>query len=300
MTTRRRTNTLPPLTWLRAFEAAGRSSSFRAAADELHVTPSTISHHVRDLEARLAVPLFDRSGGGVRLTAEGEAYLARVSAGFEALAEAADALVAGHAAHTLRIGAFPFLASEVLIPNLEELRARLPGVTLSVVSDTSVAALTRADPADRLDAIVRYGDGRFPGYRARKLTDVALVPIASPGLLTTLDSGSAAMAAAPRITVAGPYDGWAVWSEGSGITLPDADLLVFDSYLAAMRATEQGLGIGLGILPFIRSWLDERRVVPVLEQPVPAGQSSYLVTAHHAGDRREVMVLEEWLLARFA
>ncbi|MEQ8484620.1 MAG: LysR substrate-binding domain-containing protein [Pseudomonadales bacterium] len=294
-------NRLPPLSWLRAFEAAGRLESFRAAADLLHVTPSSISHQVASLESHLGQPLFQRTGRGVRLTREGRAYLARISAGFDELAAAADVLRPATIRSRLTVGAFPFLASEVLVPNLASLRARLPGVTLTVISDTDLAKLTHADPEQRADAIIRYGNGRFPGCRASKLTDVMLVPVAAPALVRAGAALVEALARHPRIVVAGPYDGWTAWASGSGATLPPApETLRFDSYLSAMRATEQGLGVGLGIRPFIDGWLTQRRLCALDTAGVPAGQASYLVTARHSERRDDLDTLRDWLLMRFA
>jgi len=295
------TNRLPPLVWLKAFEAAGRLQSFRAAADELHVTPSAVSHHVRSLERRLGRPLFERAGNSVRLTREGQLYAARISEGFAHLSSAAEVFDVP-AARRLTIGAFPFLVSEILVPNLGALRARLPGVALAVVSETHLGLLTHADPAQRIDAIVRYGDGRFPACTARKLTDVELVPVASPELLGTADGRDARrlLAHGPRVTIDGPFDGWSVWANATGIAIsPRSDALAFDSYLSAMRAVEQGLGVGLGIRPFIDPWLAQGRVAMLLDEAVTADQASYLVTAQYAGARPELDVLADWLLARF-
>lgn len=293
-------NRLPPLSWLRAFEAAGRLESFRGAADLLHVTPSSISHQVASLERHLGQPLFQRTGRGVRLTREGRAYLTRIAAGFAELAAAAEVLRPVAAPSRLTVGAFPFLASEVLVPNLASLRARLPGVTLTVISDTDLAMLTHADPEQRADAIVRYGNGRFPGCRASKLTDVTLVPVAAPALVPAGTASLDALASHPRIVVAGPYDGWSVWGTGSGAPLPPApETLRFDSYLSAMRATEQGLGIGLGIRPFIDGWLRQHRLRALDTTSVPAGQASYLVTARHSERRDDLDTLQDWLLRQF-
>lgn len=291
---------LPPLTWLKAFEAAGRLNSFKAAAEELHVTPSAISHHVRSVEARLGRPLFQRTGNSVRLTREGEAYLSRVSAGFDQLAGAADVLRAP-AARRLTIGAFPFLVGEVLMPALAELRERLPATAISVVSETALGLLTHADPARRVDAIIRYGDGRFPGCRARKLTDVTLVPVVSPAIRPEHpDAAAELVMEGPRIAVAGPFQGWSAWADATGTRLSAAaDVLTFDSFVAAMRATEQGLGVGLGIRPFIDGWLEAHRVDVLLDRPAAVDRSSYLVTGLHAGARPELDVLADWLLGRF-
>ena len=293
---------LPPLVWLKAFEAAGRLQSFRAAADELHVTASAISHHVRSLERHLARPLFQRTGNSVCLTREGEAYLSRLSAGFVQLASAAEVLEGASGARRLTIGAFPFLVSEVLMPGLAELRSRLPGVALSVVSGTQLELLSHMDPKLRVDAIIRYGNGRFPACQARKLTDVALVPVAAPALaVADEDAAHRLIAGGPRITVAGPFDGWSAWAEATGAALsPEAEVLTFDSYLTAMRAAEQGLGVALGIRPFVDPWLESRRIRVLVDRPAAAGEASYLVTAHHAHPRPELDTLADWLLGRFA
>ena len=291
---------LPPLSWLRAFEAAGRHESFRAAAAELHLTPSAISHHGRALESRLGQPLFERAPNRVLLTAEGRAYLARVSAGFAELAAAAEVLVPREASRRLVVGAFPFLASEVLLPGLPALQARLPGVAISVVSETGLERLTDADPARRVDAIVRYGTGRFPGCLCRRLTAVDLVPVAAPGYARGRDP-RALVSRGPRIAVSGPFGGWQVWSEGAGVPLDagGAEVLTVDNYQTAMRAAEQGVGVGLGIRPFVDAWLRQGRLAVLLNHPVPAGQSSYLVTPQHSEGRPELAVLASWLEGLF-
>src|SRR5262249_11248620 len=108
----------PPLTWLRAFESAARLGSLKDAAAELSVSPSTISHHVRDLEARLGVPLFAKQGRGLTLTEEGERYFSTLRPAFELLRTST--AQESEAPRRLRIGCFPFLANEVIVPRLDE------------------------------------------------------------------------------------------------------------------------------------------------------------------------------------
>ena len=62
----------PSLPALRAFDAAARQGSFRAAAEKLSVTPTAISHHIRGLEDQLGAKLFDRIGRDVSLTEDGK------------------------------------------------------------------------------------------------------------------------------------------------------------------------------------------------------------------------------------
>ena len=79
---------IPPIANLLAFEAVARRRSFALAAAELHLTASAISHQVARLEAYLAVRLFERSAHGVRLSAAGEQYLARVNGALSAITAA--------------------------------------------------------------------------------------------------------------------------------------------------------------------------------------------------------------------
>jgi LysR family glycine cleavage system transcriptional activator len=69
---------LPPLHAVRAFEAAARHLSFNLAAEELHVTPSAVSHQIRALEDYLGTRLFDRLTRRVILTRDGQAFLPAV------------------------------------------------------------------------------------------------------------------------------------------------------------------------------------------------------------------------------
>ncbi|WP_447735112.1 LysR family transcriptional regulator [Rhodanobacter soli] len=79
---------LPPLTSLRAFEAAARRSSFKAAAEELFVTPTAISHQIRQLEAHLGLRVLERTPRAVRLTAEGSVLYEATASGFAEIARA--------------------------------------------------------------------------------------------------------------------------------------------------------------------------------------------------------------------
>ena len=290
---------LPPLTWLRAFEAAGRFQSFRAAAEELHLSPSAISHHIRSLEEYLAKPLFQRTGNRVILTLEGSAYLAEVSAGFTRLKNAAHVIDNFDPQKQLTIGAFPFLVNESLLPNLNQLREMLGGREISVVSDTRLEQLTAADPNKRVDAIIRYGNGKFPGCTAVKLTDITLVPVASPELIERVGADRL-LAEGTRIIVDGPFKGWDTWARGAKVNFAEnTSKLSFDSFVTALQAAEHGLGITLGIRPFVDEWLNQGRLATVTDQHINAGQGSYLVMARHDNLRTDLALLTTWLTNLF-
>jgi LysR family glycine cleavage system transcriptional activator len=286
--------TTPPLTWLRAFEAAARLGSLKGAAEELSVTPSTISHHVRDLEVRLGVPLFTKQGRGVALTAEGEQYFRTLRQAFELLRGSAPE--SEDKPRRLRIGCFPFLANEVIVPRLDELQRVLADTAITLRNDTHLDALLDPQPTNRLDVLVRYGTGDFPGYLSLELARLELVPITAFSA-PTIERAEDVLAS-PLIRVLGPFDGWKVWADGQGLAGRPAQVaLETDSYHAAALAVERGTGICLGILPFMRPWLSARRVRMIGSFTTRINQRAYLVYGLHNEHNRDIPRLHEWLKA---
>jgi len=283
---------LPPLKWLRAFEAAGRLGSFKDAAASLNVTPSTVSHQVRDLESFLGVPLFERSARQIRLTEEGRQYIAPLTTAFELIASAGDALVSRH--DRLRIGAFPFLLHEVLTPNVAGLKAALDIERLSLHAETSRESLITADPKERLDVVIRYSrDGDEPGFLADRLFDIELVPIQSADQLPvqSLD----ALLAAPVVRVVSPFDAWRLWREAFGVAQREQDVVLeTDSYHSAVLAVSRGEGICLGIMPFLKPWLHDGRVRALDQYRISIEDGSYLVYAPHNRDHPAIPKLKRW------
>jgi LysR family glycine cleavage system transcriptional activator len=286
--------TTPPLTWLRAFEAAARLGSLKSAAEELSVTPSTISHHVRDLEARLGAPLFTKHGRGVTLTAEGEQYFLTLRQAFELLR--GSVLEAADRPRRLRIGCFPFLANEVIVPRLDELKRVLSGTAITLRNETHLDALLDPQPSNRLDVLIRYGTGDFPGYLSLELARVELVPITAPGAYRIERAED--VLSLPIIHVVGPFDGWKAWADGQGLAgRPSQVALETDSYHAAALAVERGAGICLGILPFMRPWFAARRVQMIGSLTTRIDERAYLVYALHNEHNRDIPRLHEWLKA---
>lgn len=288
-----------PLTWLQAFEAAGRTGSFKAAAEELNVSPSNISHQIRDLEAYLGTLLFSRTGRSVVLTKEGQQYLPALADGFQRIREAS--LRSEPARNTLQIGAFPFLANEVITPNLVALKQVLGDVDVRLFTSTDLSSLTEIDPAHRLDVVIRYGDDsqRFAGYSAERLAAVGLVPIVARDAVHV---GSVAdLFTQPFIRVLGPFQGWELWLDQYA---PEAELPPFsletDSFHAAMLAVERGEGACLGVLPYIKPWIRANRVRALDEFMMSVdGQAAFAVVAPFQQHNPTIRKFLDWLTAQF-
>lgn len=169
---------LPPLNALRAFEAAGRHQSFSRAAEELGVSHSSISRHVRGLEDRLGVQLFRDLPRGLALSPEGAAYLAQVTPALDAIGDATEGL-AEVPQGTVTVNAETLFAAKWLVPRLGTFRAAYPGIDIRLEASRRLADVTRYE-ADFAIRFVRPG-GRYPN--SELLSDAPLRPYASPELV---------------------------------------------------------------------------------------------------------------------
>lgn len=167
---------LPPLNTLRIFEAAGRLLSFKAASEELHVTPSAVSHAIQSLEDWLGVTLFARGSKGLALTQAGRSYLGYVSEAIALLARGTQGLPGFAPRNELSISCAPTFAARWLIPNLKSFQEAYPAVSVSI--DTAHRRV--AFPGDDVDVAIRRGEGPWPGLFAVPLAQETLFPVVSP------------------------------------------------------------------------------------------------------------------------
>jgi DNA-binding MarR family transcriptional regulator len=127
-----RVGTMPPLDWLRTFEAAARLSNFTAAAGELGLTQAAVSQHVRSLEDRLKRPLFIRLARGVELTPEGAAYLPHLQSAFAMIGNTTRELFEPKAIQSVTIRSPISFAVLMIAPILPEMARSLPSIQLRI------------------------------------------------------------------------------------------------------------------------------------------------------------------------
>src|SRR5260221_10034307 len=171
---------LPSLTALRAFEAAGRHLSLTAAAAELHVTTSAISHQIRLLEQDLGQGLFVRTGGGLALTPVGADLLGGLSDGFARIVQAVAALHRRRPGAAITVSMLSTFAMRWLIPRLSGFAERHPAIDVRIAPSVRPADLERDD----IDCAIRFGDGAWPGLSVDRLFAERLTPVCSPRLPT--------------------------------------------------------------------------------------------------------------------
>ena len=154
---------LPPLSALRAFEAAARHMSFSKAATELHVTPAAISHQIHALEEDLGIRLFHRMNRSIELTASARILLPGLSEAFAGIQSSVRRLRAHNDTGTLTVTASPSIAAKWLVLRLHRFQEQHAEVDVRISATDEVVDLTRGD----FDIAIRYGRGKYPGARSR-------------------------------------------------------------------------------------------------------------------------------------
>lgn len=285
---------LPPLHTLEAFEAAARSLSFKRAATDLHLTPSAISHQIKALEQFLGLDLFRRGNRTLELTDGGKAYLAVVRDTLARLRDGSGRVVQRYGRASLKISMGSFIASEIVVPALPSFQQAHPDIDLRIETELRPVDLLHED----VDIALRFGSGQWPHLTAERLMTVAAVPVCTPALARLLRKKTPAdLGDTPLIHSSPLPDGWQDWARSAGVTLgkPVRDIWL-DSYLAILRAAEQGVGLAIGLVPMVNPWIRQNKLAmpwPKLRSELPQGY--YLLYRAGDGDRREVLLFRDWL-----
>ena len=223
---------LPPLAWFRAFESAARRLSFTAAAEEIGMTQSAVSQHVKSLETSLGVALFIRRPRGLSLTDDGRKLLPQVSFALETLTVAARNFDTVPSKNVLTVAASVSIAQWLISPRLNEFTNKNPEINIRFLSTIW--------PDDfhtvRADVEIPFGSQKQFGRNATRLEPSGLVALKSPKFSGNIESST-------LIESVGTSDGWKLWAESVGGN-PMPKIFV-DSYGAAMNLAINGNGIAL-------------------------------------------------------
>lgn len=282
---------LPPLNSLRLFEAAGRHLSFKAAAQELNLTPGAISHGVLTLEAWLGVDLFLRGNRSLALTAAGAAYLPQVRASLEMIAGASNAVPGRKPTGRLAISVSPTFGVRWLLPRLVQFSDRYPDIEVSVDTNHRLVEF----PRDGIDVAIRMGRGDWPGLDATCLLRETLVPVCVPRLAAEIRSAGD-LAGKVLLHVVDAREDWLAWSTLAGVALPSpARGPRFDTIQMALDAAAAGLGVAMGRLPLAEAELAAGQLVAVLGPPRLCATGYWLVTESRSRTRPEVVAFRDWI-----
>jgi LysR family glycine cleavage system transcriptional activator len=288
---------LPSLNGLRAFEAAARHLSFTAAASELNVTQTAISHQIRRLEAELGIRLFVRQNRSLTLTPEAREYLPGIRAAFNDLRLATDRLLRKDSDRVLTVSTLASFAAKWLLPRLSSFQQAHPEIDVRITSSTSLVDFRRDD----VDAAIRYGRGHWVGLRADWLTADELFPVCSPALLKgdkPLQSPKDLAHHTLLHTSGGYDDDWRLWLTAAG---QPSDIskqrgLSFDLILMTVQAAIDGLGVALGRTTYVEGDIAKGRLVVPFKMALPADAGFYLVSPQARAESPKLSAFRQWLL----
>lgn len=288
---------LPPLAWLRAFEASARHGSFTAASGELNLTQAAVSHQVRSLEKFLGVALFERLARNLRLTEMGAAYLPPLRKSFDELSAATVGLFGGGGRKVLTVRAPVSFSSLWLAPRIAGFCDAFPHIEVRIIS----AVWTDADVADRADADIRFGAGQWPGFRAEMIDRspaIVVCPRAWAEDLEGLGGANARLewlAGRRLIHLAGADDPWHTLFGRGGLPIPPQGLSV-DTSVAALELATSGYGAALILSCFTERYVGEGHLIAVEDFQVAPEHGHFVVVPDGPHrEKPEAILFRRWL-----
>ena len=284
---------IPPIQCLQAFEAVARLRSVTQAGDELAVTPSAVSHRIRQLESQLGLKLFAR--GDFSLTAEGSAYLTQVRAGLAALQQVPGRAPLAPPPVRIRLATTPTFSRQILMPRLALFRHAFAEVEL--VLQVSIPLLDVK--GEEADLEIRYGTGPYPGIEHVRLLADEVCPVCSPDYLHEagpFDGFADAVAVSRARLIRSPLEQWSTWFRAHGIALPEPrEGAQFNDVGLMLDAASAGFGVTLMRLKLGQAWLDDGRLVRLSTRSVPSPHHHFLCWKPGTLERWECAAFVDWL-----
>lgn len=282
----------PPLRAVRTFEAFARHGGVNAAARELDVSPSAISHQLRLLEDFLGQPLTARQGRNLILTDEGREYYRAIRSAFAVLRSATEHVREQSATRQVTISLIPMFGINLFIPRLGEFLHENPALDVNLTY-----ANHRSYPSDAADISIRFGTGHWPGYHSEPLISGDVTAWCSPALLARVGGIATPQALIDLPLLHDEERGtWGQWLHSAGVRHPGAlQGLLFEDGQLAMTAAVNGLGCALLREPLIAPLRDRGELVKLFDHALNDGRAYYLCRRADGELSREGLNLYSWL-----
>lgn len=307
---------LPPLVSLRAFEAAARHMSFTLAADELCVTQSAISRHIKNLETHYGLKLFNRLTRAIELTPQGARLFDVVTRSLDQIETVARELTGARNSRSLLVSILPTLASTWLMPRLVNFTQAHQAIEIRLITSIDPVSFDR----DKVDVAIRVG--KPPGKRARKgapridlvMTDEwkgvateplfpdSLVPVCKPGLVKgRLPASPAALARLPLIHTDSRAHAWPDWFAALDVPYAaGAQALHFGHFFMSVRAAIEGRGIALVPDVLVAEEIASGRLAVPVRERITSGGDYCLLYRKERADDYAIAAFRNWLHAEVA
>ena len=285
-----------PLRNLRVFCVVARKLSFKQASVELNLTPSAISHQIRDLEDWFQTPLFERKPREVALTAAGSALYQEILPHFSAIEDISLRYRADTEQPCLTVELPEFFSSEMFMPKVAEFSQANPNIDLQI----QTIALDENSP-NSADLRVVLADADTKQANLDKLFDMRLVAACSRENYEAWAAlGDAVLDSETMITHSLVPDSWQRWTALAGKAPPKPrQMITLDSQISIARAAQKGVGAALIPVPVCNGWLESGTLKQLFPQELESGQAYFLSYSEHCKHPLEREALRQWIVKTF-
>ena len=277
---------LPPLNWLRAFEASARNLSFTGAARDLNMTQSAVSQQIKSLEAFMGRPLFHRHARALELTQTGKSYLPVVRDAFRTLAHGTRALTRSES-NVLRVQCNLTFAIQWLAPKIDAFRRAHPDIMLSITTEL----WEPQDMAEGADVEIRYSLRPSDQVYAELLARDHYYPVCAPGYAVTLDT----LKDRPLYDCSNMMGTWAVWAEEQGLNWPNPPVTYATTYSFALAVAQAGGGMALAHDLIAAQMLKRGALVAPFKHRAEMQEAYYLIQSPQAQTMPAAQAFTNWL-----
>ena len=275
---------------LRSFEAAARHMSFKAAAEELFVTPTAISHQIKTLEGQLGCRLFERKTRQVQLTLPGHDLYTALRRSFDEIDEVTRRIQAQGSRDVVTLGLGPIIGTRWLAPRLGHFWEQHEGIDLRLHH----SAFPMQQSIEHFDLAIAWGDGHWPGMQVHEFIQIRLTPVLAPSL--EQPDQPADLLGYPLLHER-ERRGWRQWFAASGIDSPTDNVgTVIDDANLILQTTLDGQGVALGILPFVEEDLASGRLRRPFGLAIDPERAYYLIYRKASLKNPAVKIVRDWLM----
>lgn len=283
--------TLPPLGWLRTFEAAARHLSFTGAARDLNMTQSAVSQQIKSLEGYLGQPLFLRRPRALELTEAGITYLPVVREAFRTLVRGTQA-VTGAQQNAVQVQSNITFAVNWLAPRLPDFRAQHPEVQLNIFTEL----WEPQEMADGAAVEIRYSLRPSDTVRTELLRTEYYYPVCAPEFEVTLGT----LQTQPLFDCSNLLSNWQGWVEDQGLNWENPAITYSTTYLVSLSVAMVGGGLCLAHDTIARSLIEQGRLVAPFPHRSPMPEAYYLLLSPRAEESPGAVAFVDWVRREMA
>jgi LysR family glycine cleavage system transcriptional activator len=285
-----------PLNNLNTFTTAAEHLSFQLAAETLYVTPSAVSHQIRNLERLLGYALFERQDKRVKLTDKGEKLYSELRVPFRQIHDASRKALQQTDSNLLTLNVAPIFATGWLLPRLGDFYERYPDIRLSMIASSNIVNFKN----EPIDATVRLGLGKFEGVESIKLYNRYHLAVCQPDLLTKhggLFSPEELLKESLIGITTMPQD-WPTWFKTADIDdYPERHQIIqVESSAQVVEAVQSKTTVGLIDPVFFPQDLDSGRIAMASTHLASSEYGYYLTYPEEKEPSPALMAFKDWLI----